>query len=477
MHCGCPENELRAVFGRVIMVVPEPTRGGLALLRRTAAQLAARLPPRTATDVFAMHARYSGAKAARYLRATWTYLIRGVHKADSFCSMFVKPERFFWHLRENPDPRAIQYRGPVYCVALSQYLHPIEHDIYMYDGASKGVARSRNIAKGMNSVERAEVLVAKVAQFRDPRIISLDASRFDAHVHEEVLKIEHGVYTRVNPAREFKDLLRRQLRSTVFSKSGMRYVVRGRRMSGDMNTASGNCLLMIIMLESFAEKVALTKWDCFDDGDDCLLIVESEELQRAEQNLHQVFLTFGQEMKAEPPVSSVFEVDFCQSRIVEFAPGRVKFVRSWMAVMSKALCGIRHWQDPRYRRKVLASIAACELVLNLGVPVLQTWACAVQRSVGDIVPDVNCVGDGLRVRVNRDLKLLGLKLRNVRPQPIQWCARESFASAFGIDPTTQVVWESILDEWTFDPDLIVDRPGEVVAETWERFPSCVDGTQ
>lgn len=457
------------------MEVPEPTSGALAQLRETAIRFARRIPPRVATDVFAMHQRYSGAKALRYLRATWTYLIRGVARFDAFCSMFVKPERFRWATRENPDPRAIQYRGAVYCVALSQYLHPIEHDIYVYDRASRGVPRTRNVAKGMNSVQRARVLVQKLSAFKDPVVIGLDASRFDAHVHQDILSIEHLVYTTVNPSQEFKDLLAMQLRSVVFTKSGMRYVVRGRRMSGDMNTASGNCLLMLLMLETYAEVVVLPKWDCFDDGDDCLLLIERENQDLVTKTLHQVFLTFGQEMKVELPTSSIFEVEFCQSKIVEFAPERFKFVRNPIAVMSKALCGIRHWQDPQYRSRTLASIAACELVLNLGVPVLQEWALSVRRSVGNVSPDIKYVGDGLRMRVDRDLKLLGVALNQVRPQPIEWCARESFALAFGVSPSDQVSMEQTLSEWTFDPAHVRWWGPEVEVETWGHWPCFHDG--
>jgi hypothetical protein len=219
-------------------------------------------------------------------------------------------------------------------------------------------------------------------------------------------------------------------------------------MSGDMNTALGNCLLMLIMLLAYMTSLAVPKWDCLDDGDDCLLIVEEEALAAILSSVVEHFLNYGMVMKVERVASSLHKVVFCQSSVVEYTEARFKFVRDYKAVISKALCGIRHWTDPKYRLKVLRAIGLCELVLNLGVPVLQSFAVAILRNVGRPT-DLNLASDGLKSRVARELKALGVTASEVRPRPITGVARESFAEAFDCPVDEQLHYEQFFDAWTF----------------------------
>lgn len=448
-HHDCSHNQLRAVVGRVIGVVPKPSSLGIARLKAAAARVAGFLPRSSPQDLLAMPNRYTGAKKQRYLDAAMRFVRFGVRTFDAGCTMFVKPERMHGEKKVNPDPRAIQFRSSVYCVALAQHLQPIEHHIYELSGFCAGVPPSRNIAKGLNQAERAELLRRKMAAFRNPRVISLDASRFDKHVDIELLKVEHSVYTTASSHPMFKRLLKMQLISKVRSKYGLKYVCHGRRMSGDMNTACGNCLLMLIMVLAFCIWMGLTSWDTLDDGDDCLLIVEEEDLDRVLSCLTEHFLEYGMEMKVENVACSLHEVIFCQSSVVEYADARFKFVRDYRAVISKSLCGIRHWQDPKYRIKVLRAIGLCELVLNLGVPVLQSFACCLLRNVGR-PDDFSYASDGLQSRVARELRALGVPAHAVAPQVINECARESFAIAFNCSRDDQLFFEQSLDALDFD---------------------------
>lgn len=448
-HYDCCHNQVRAVLGRVIGVVPKPSKPGIARLREAAKWVAERIPFCPEQDIHAMPLRYSGAKRQRYMDAVDQFLRYGVQKFDAYCTMFVKGDRFCGEEKVDPDPRAIQFRGSKYCVALAQFLQPMEHFIYTLDCFSAGVPASRNVAKGLNSVDRAELLVDKMSHFRNPRVVSLDASRFDKHVALELLSIEHMIYTLVNPHWFFKLLLRMQLVSVVRAKHGFKYVVRGRRMSGDMNTALGNCLLMLVMLVAFMWSLSIEKWDCFDDGDDCLLIVEEEDLLSVLTAVQPHFLEYGMEMKVERVASSVHEVIFCKSSVVEVTEARFKFVRDYRAVISKSLSGIRHWQDPNYRIKVLRAIGLCELVLNLGVPVLQSFACAILRNVGRPL-DLHLASDGLRARAQRELKALGVDAASVSPRLITEEARSSFAVAFDCPIDEQLYYERFFNTWTFD---------------------------
>jgi len=449
-HSDCPENQIRAMVSRVAGVVPLPTGIGLKRLRMTAKLVANHLPKTEANDFAEMPARYTGAKQRRYLKALDEFLSFGITSRDAKIKMFVKAERFDGHAKRNPDPRAIQFRDPKYCVALGAYLHPIEHHIYSFRWASAGVPESRNVAKGLNSVERAELFIHKAAAFVNPRFVCMDASRFDKHVSEELLRIEHSVYLNSNNSVFFQKLLGWQLKNKCYSNLGFVYEVRGRRMSGDMNTAAGNCLLMLIMMICCMRELGITKWDCLDDGDDIVVIVEKDSLEALISGAAKEFLHYGMEMKVELPTQHIHEVVFCQSSIIEFRPERFKFVRDYRLVMSKALSGVRHWEDDNYRVKVLKAIGTCELVLNLGVPVLQAYAVAILRNSGGAARvDLKYAPEYLSLRTNRELKLLGITASDIRPQPITSRARATFAEAFKLGEADQVILEARLDRWTF----------------------------
>jgi len=464
-HYDCAHNQLRAVIGRVIGVVPKPSLLGISRLRDQVTRVVSRIPFCPEQDIYEMPNRYTGAKRQRYLDAVEKYHRFGIQAFDANCTMFVKPERMDGFAKVNPDPRAIQFRGAKFCVALAQFLQPIEHYIYGMTGFSSGVPESRNIAKGLNQSQRAELLHSKMSHFRSPVVVSLDASRFDKHVDVELLKVEHSVYTGVNKHFLFKRLLAMQLVSKVRSKFGLKYVVNGRRMSGDMNTALGNCLLMLLMIAAFTTHLAILTWDCLDDGDDCLLIVEEEDLVLVLDSVVPHFLDYGMEMKVERVARSIFEVVFCQSSVVEYTEARFKFVRDYRAVISKSLSGIRHWQDPKYRLKVIRAIGLCELVLNLGVPVLQSFSTALLRNVGR-PKDLELASDGLRCRVKRELKALGVSVEEVQARPITDTARESFAIAFSCPIQDQYAFEAFFDLWILDVNSLTYFGGEWDVDRW-----------
>jgi hypothetical protein len=424
-----------------------------------------------------MPLRYSGAKRARYQRACDDYIRDGITQKDALIKMFVKPERFNPDAKVCPDPRAIQFRGAKYCVALARFLHPIEEHIYELTCCSAGVPQTRNVAKGLNSVTRAELLCQKASYFDDPVFISLDASRFDKHVDDKLLAIEHSIYLKSNGNLEFMMLLSWQLVNHCFTNLGMVYKVKGRRMSGDMNTAVGNCLLMLMMLLAFFTTLGITKWDTLDDGDDSVSIVERRDLDKVLASAHSIFLTFGHEIKVEKVTDDLSKVVFCQCSMIEYAPGRRKFVREFRAVMSKSLTGVRHWDNNTYRRKVLIAIGTCELVLCLGVPVLQEFALAILRNAkrGLLKPiDLADAPEGLRKRALRDLRNLGVPLHALEAQPVMPCARSSFATAFDYPEHLQIILEERLKAWVFEVDGLTFEHGEINVPTWEYNPCSTE---
>jgi hypothetical protein len=177
-------------------------------------------------------------------------------------------------------------------------------------------------------------------------------------------------------------------------------------------------------------------------------------------------------MKVENIASKLENVVFCQSQCIEFRPGDYKFIRNPWKVVSCAMTGVKYFNQVGARAKLLYSIGLCELVLGLGVPILQEFALAILRNCG-VSKGLELPYDGsLMSRVRREMRGLGLHtLERVDPQPISICARESFEVAFGMSVQEQIRVESLLVNWSFSIEGCVDLPDEWFVPVWEHVPT------
>jgi len=282
-------------------------------------------------------------------------------------------------------------------------------------------------------------------------------------------------------------LLRWQLDNRGVSTRGIRYKTRGKRMSGDMNTALGNCLLMITMVSCIMKGM---KYDILDDGDDCLLIIEKELEPWCQENLYEAFLEFGMEIKLENIAYDIENVEWCQAHPVEYAPGKYKFVRDPIKVLSNGLGGVKYLDSERARLKLAMTTGMGEMVLNLGIPVLQSYAMAVTRNAQGERPGLAKrvhryanskrrardrmdhidlqASDPMYFRIRRELRAMGHRqLVRLDPQPITDGARMSFYKAFGIAPWEQLQMEKFFDSWEFSMDGSQEIQGDYDVSSWQ----------
>jgi len=408
--------------------------------------------------------KYTGRKKARYDDALRYVNDNGITKKDAKITMFVKAEKMSPSKR-NPDPRAIQFRDPRYCVELASFLKPIEEHLYKIKVEHPLISRTRLVGKGMNQVERASTLARKLSFFKNPSTISLDAKRFDQHCDIQQLRQEHRVYTSCNPDSYFAKLLSWQLHNDCSSRLGFKYRTRGKRMSGDMNTALGNCIIMLGMVLGIMIPRG-KRFDILDDGDDCLLIVETEDLESVLCDLPAAFLEMGHEIKIENIATTMEQVVWCQSSPIKFANG-YKFVRNPIKVMSTALVGTR-WLNTsaRVRREYLAGLGECELILNQGVPILQEYALALIRNSRGAKKRFDD-SSGEWFRYLRESRLYRRAKSGQFTSVILDDTRLSFAVAFGISIPDQIDIERQLADWNFSVDQVTDVPGGLDPKTWE----------
>lgn len=436
-------NQVVAVNNRVVSSIPLANPQYITRMRAVALKLARRMPRSEPQELGEFALEYSGAKRDKYLNAAKEVRAFGLSKSDYYVTMFVKPDRLDPTIKTNPDPRPIQFRHPRYCVLLAQYIKAIEPSLYALHYQTKFTSSTRMIAKGLNQFQRASLLRSKWNRFHCPRSASIDGERFDKHMNTELLKVEHYLYSMLLPSKEFATLLKAQLLNRGFSKDGVKYVANGRRMSGEMNTALGNCAIMIMMVLTVMLPLRIP-FEIMDDGDDCLIIYESPTHSLVVGAIASM-TEFGLKVKLENIADSLENVKFCQSQPVLTAKGW-KFCRNPFRVMSNSMVGLK-WLtlNTRSRQKHLNGIAECELVLNKGVPVLHAFAAALRRNANISTYTVDHES-GEYLKYMRELKAFA-KVDEV--VPITEEARLSFSRAFGVTPEQQVEYELRLDAWQF----------------------------
>jgi hypothetical protein len=396
--------------------------------------MADRLGRRVPVDFSDWVGKYSGGKKARYIRANHSLGIRPIVYKDSYITAFVKLEK----IRDvKKDPRMIQARNLRYNIELGNYLKAVEHDLYNIRGEgplARYLPNGRLIAKGLNQVARGAMAEQKWNRFRRPVQLALDCSRFDGHVSKELLKVEHMVYHRVFRSQYLAKLLNWQLENKCFTKDGVIYKTVGRRMSGDMNTALGNCVLMVIMIGAAFKRLGYKPdlWDIMDDGDDCCLIVEHHISERVKDKLPDIFLDYGHELKIESMATRLEDLELCGCRPVRVGGVRRMLINPFRA-MGKALT---HTKCKRgaFLRDYIATVGQCNLALFAGVPVLQEFALCLQRS-GNLLRDLpgsyqyRCWLEGGDPMLASALEVTDE-------------TRDDFAESFGIDRQDQRAYEA-----------------------------------
>jgi hypothetical protein len=408
--------------------------------------------------------RYNGRRRGVYENAVKQLLAEGLGRAGATLTSFVKAEKVLV-TEEKPDPvpRLIQPRSPVFNAALGVHIAHLEKPIYR---AIAEVMGGPTVMKGYNSKMTARHLRDAWDSFKHPVCVGLDASRFDQHVSPELLRWEHEVYLGCVPGQDrstLRELLHMQLRNVgriITDEGTIKYAVDGCRMSGDMNTALGNCLISCALGCTFMEERGI-KGRFFNNGDDCLFIVEREDLGRL-TNLAGWYRGFGFTMKVEAPVMEFEQIEFCQTHPVWTPEGWV-MVRNPRSALAKDATILLPVTNQKYAMGWYTAVGECGLSLSGGIPVFQEFYSALLRA-----------GGGVRIGRNDQMEsgffhlAAGMDRRysDVHPR-----TRYSFWRAFGILPHAQEVLEETyrsthLDGMISQGKVLTDIPDALFAPTW-----------
>lgn len=458
MWCFAPTvgNARAAALSRVLQDTPQPVAARIADLKQHADRLARKLGPRVGQvwsddEVLEWISSLPAKKRRRYTEAFQDLNDRPFCNADAQVTCFIKleltkrlPGKFY-------KPRMIQFRTARYLVHVARWLKPLEHAVY----GMKNIMTPNGgyeVAKSMNAVQRGEALFKKARLLRHPVSLSLDCTAFDAHVNSDLLKVEQkfyrllGKYANWTPvnlgmmSRALKLQLSNRVRGT-FHDGSIHYVTEGRRMSGDLNTALGNVSLFCIMISLvLSEELPQGAYQILDDGDDCVVLVESEYARSLEDDIVGKFGAFGMVLKVEDVADAyqVENIEFCQSHPVK-VNGLYRMVRDYRKVMKTTVAGTRWHKTLESFREFCWSVGVGDGIACKGVPVLQSWFTYLRRLspyLKRLNPDI----------VNEIWRFGCVDFKaDYSPVEITMETRFSFQLAFGLTVAQQISMEVDID--------------------------------
>lgn len=396
---------------------------------------------------------YKGRKKKIYEKA-WQELCLGKHTPveDAKVNVFIKHEKTDWTTKKDPVPRVISPRSPRFNIRLGRYLKPLEERVFKALGRLFG---HRTVMKGMDVRVTARVLREKWEMFRDPVAIGLDASRFDQHVSIPALKFEHEVYLNCFKQKKHKQRLQRLLELQLenhcvgYAEDGkIEYTTDGTRMSGDMNTSLGNCVLMCSLIHGYLAQKKIVG-QLANNGDDCVVFIERTDLNKFSDGLFDWFWDMGFNMAIEPFVTEFGNIEFCQCKPV-FDGDTWIMCRNPISSIAKDSVLLKSDVSYDYFRLWLKSIGIGGLSIAGGLPVFQSF---YQMCVRSGIDSYRAKGTGRLVSLDTD-EFLPWFMREVgvkgleKSRPITPEARASFWESWGFTPDSQLALEHYYDDMT-----------------------------
>lgn len=372
---------------------------------------------------------------------------RSTLENDARLNVFVKYEKTDWTSKKDPVPRVISPRDPKFNIRVGRYLKHLEK--LMFKSLS-GLFNHPTVLKGYNAERSAQLLHEKWDMFRKPVAVGLDASRFDQHVSLEALRWEHKMYLECFPVKKHKDRLRRLLKlqeinhCTGYTPDGkLKYTVKGTRMSGDMNTSLGNCVLMVSMIKAYADYCGINL-QLANNGDDCVVFMEQSDLAGFSAGVYDWFLRMGFNMAIEEPAYDFEQIEFCQTKPVFDGHGWI-MCRNPRTALAKDSVMLQAYQSPREFGEWLNAVGIGGLRLAGGLPIFQELY-------------LNYVRSG-RLGKRSHQELLSWSFRHATEGmqrsygAVSPHARASFYWAFDITPDEQICLESYYSQLVLSLDL------------------------
>jgi len=386
---------------------------------------------------------YTGRKHSIATNSFLSLINQPLNRRDGYSIAFVKVEKG----KPSKAPRVIQPRNPRYNLVLGQYIKACEKRIYR--AIAKMYGDGPTVMKGYNIQQVGRIIYGKWKSFTTPVAVGLDAVKFDMHVSAEMLRYEHRFYTMLFPDYpELQKLLDWQIdnRGFAYAKDGkLSYAVRGRRFSGDMNTALGNCIIMCALVWTIAKERGVDI-KLVNNGDDCVVFMESTDLEKFRSGLYEWFIDFGFRMTVEPPCYVLEDIEFCQMHpvLTTYGPTMVRNVHTSLAKDTMTVLPVHNSASAG---KWLKAIGEGGMALTPGIPVMQEFYAFCDRQATTSGKTRNAVA------MQTGMRLLSKGLEK-RWETVQPETRLSFYKAFDITPDEQRAYEEDFRKFKIDATSI-----------------------
>lgn len=424
--------------------LPFPPRLGFYesdVMRRLKNRIIKRCPKFTPEDMETFPSYYHGRRRKVYEDAVESLKLMQVRRKDAKMAAFTKSEKLNFTAKPDPDPRMIQPRSPRYNVAIGRTLKQMEGPLCR--GVGLALFNHPTITKGMNAGQTGSLIAEKWNMFKKPVAVGLDAARFDQHVSQPALKFEHSIYVSLlkysKHKKEFAKLLSWQLENVgvaFIDGHKVEYVSHGARMSGDMNTGLGNCIIACCIIAAYLEFKGI-KAQLVNNGDDCVVFMECEDLSRFSDGAIEFFSDTGFTMEIEQPVYELEKVVFCQAQPVFDGEG-YRMVRDPRTSMSKDAVSLLDLDNDVSTATWLDAVGQCGLAMAGDIPILGAYYQSMISSANEITARRNKLGQHDLMDTGMSRLSEGMHHKFLQPT---WQSRVSFYTAFGVLPDVQEEFE------------------------------------
>jgi hypothetical protein len=308
---------------------------------------------------------------------------------------------------------------------------------------------------------------SKWVSFQTPAAVGLDATRFDQHTSYEMIRyFEHLVYKQWFNDAEFNRIISWQLenKGSGYTPDGqIKAEVKGCRMSGDMNTSSGNCLIMCCLVWAYAKRKGIC-CKLINNGDDCVVFMEARDVADFVDGLDAWFLELGYSMKVEQPVYEIEKIEFCQAHPVCVGPEEYLMVRNVIAALSKDSMALINADHKHSVASWCASVGEGGSAAYGDIPILGDFYRYYMRQ-GEANPK------WAKAYQTRGFDYLSAGM-NRRHMATTEAIRYSFYVAFGILPAQQEAIEQYFENLDPLAKVIPTHPHELspqLSETYTRL--------
>lgn len=312
--------------------------------------------------------KYHGRHRLKYEHAKCNILKFGIQPKHFTNKCFLKDDKYhlndFDGLSVPKPPRAIQYQSGEATLFKAQWIIPIEKKFYdQLDRHSLPI-----FTKNLNNNEIAALFLSSIDAIPNYVIVENDFASFDASVCVELLKIfrrfvlksvPSSVRKRARWAMRFDDCVK------GYTMRGNKYKTIGTVTSGSIDTSFKGNFINYLATTSILRHCGIPeshyKFIC--NGDDSILILDRSIMHKYQP---QLYTQFGLNSKTKY-VDSIFEAEFCQSRIVQ-TPIGFTMCRNPQRIFTRL--GWMVGNRTRYPQDYLKTILMGEMALNYMVPVL-----------------------------------------------------------------------------------------------------------